>query len=349
VLIGLLDWGLGHTARTIPLISYMLQFQCQIFIAATNEQRKMLEKEFTGLEYIQIEGYNVRYGDKRGNLMSSILKQLPRLYTVIRRERAWLAEQMNLHHFDLVISDNRYGLYHPECYSVFITHQLNVISGLGIGADRILRKIHYSFLRRFNASWVPDAESSPNLSGTLGHPIELPENTTYLGPLSRMENLQAEAGPDLLIVLSGPEPQRSVLESTLLAQLTQYQGSWLLVRGLPAATTTELPHTVNYLGTAALNQALCNAGMIISRSGYTSIMDLVKLQKKAILIPTPGQTEQEYLASHMEEQGVFLQARQKDFRLDESLKKAASFPFHKVLVDFSQYRSVLTRFIQSLP
>jgi UDP-N-acetylglucosamine transferase subunit ALG13 len=327
----------------------MLQFQCQVFIAATNEQRKMLEKELTGLEFIQIEGYNVRYGDKKGNFITSILAQLPRLYTIIRRERAWLEEQMNIHHFDLVISDNRYGLYHPKSFSVFVTHQLNVISGLGFGADRILRKIHYSFIRRFNACWVPDAEIIPHLSGIMGHPKELPESTTYLGPLSRMENLKTEGGLDLLIILSGPEPQRTILETILLSQLTQYQGSWLLVRGLPSETSAELPHVVNYLGTAALNQAMCNAEMIISRSGYTSIMDLVKLQKKAILIPTPGQTEQEYLAAHLEEQGIFLQARQQNFLLDESLKKAAPFPFNKVDVDFNQYRIVLSRFIKSLP
>ena len=309
----------------------------------------MLEKEFTGLEYIQIEGYDVRYGDKKGNFITSILSQLPRLYSIIRRERAWLDEQMKLHQFDLIISDNRYGLYHPECYSVFITHQLNVISGLGVGADRLLRRIHYSFLRRFTACWVPDAEGNINLSGILGHPTELPEPTLYLGPLSRMENLPAKSSLDLLIVLSGPEPQRTILETILLSQLTKFQGDWLLVRGLPSAEETGIPYTVNYLGTTALNQFLCDAGMVICRSGYTSIMDLAKLQKKAILIPTPGQTEQEYLATHLDEQGIFLRARQQIFQLDESLKKAESFPFQKVDVDFNQYRIVLSRFIQSLP
>jgi UDP-N-acetylglucosamine transferase subunit ALG13 len=349
VLIGLLDWGLGHTARTIPIITYLLQFQCQIFIAATNEQRKMLENEFTGLEFIGIEGYNVRYGDKKGSFTATILLQLPRLYGTIRRERTWLEEQMNIHHFDLVISDNRYGLYHPGCISVFITHQLNVISGLGVAADRMLRKIHYSFIKRFSACWVPDTAGSPNLSGILGHPGDLPESIDYLGPLSRLEPMPPDNKLDLLIILSGPEPQRSILESKLIAQLGQFKGSFLLVRGMPSALPTEIPFAVNYLGSAALNQAISNAGMVISRSGYTSIMDLVKLQKKAILIPTPGQTEQEYLARHLDQQGIFMRAEQQSLNIEEILRKAASFPFNKVHPDFNQYRSVLSRFIQSLP
>jgi UDP-N-acetylglucosamine transferase subunit ALG13 len=327
----------------------MLQFQCQIFIAATKEQRKMLENEFTRLEFIQIEGYNVRYGDEKGNFTTAILLQLPRLYGVIRKERAWLEEQMNLHHFDLVISDNRYGLYHPGCFSVFITHQLSVISGLGAAADRILRKIHYSFIKRFSACWVPDTADTPNLSGILGHPGDLPESVVYLGPLSRLEPLPPDKSLDLLIILSGPEPQRSILESKLILQIEQFQGSCLLVRGLPSAPPTDLPFAINYLGTAALNQAICNARMVVSRSGYTSIMDMVKLQKKAILIPTPGQTEQEYLARHMDQQGIFMRAEQQSFKIEEALQKATTFPFNRVHPDFNQYRIVLSRFIQSLP
>lgn len=309
----------------------------------------MLQNQFTGLDFVHIEGYNVRYGAKKKNFLLSILRQLPRLAGVIQREKAWLAEQMKIHHFDLVISDNRYGFYHPGTPSVFITHQLSVISGLGILADSLLRKIHYRFIRRFTACWVPDTDRTPNLSGILGHPESLPEHTIYLGPLSRLEHLESNSTLDLLVILSGPEPQRTILESIIVKQLRAFTGSYLLVRGLPAEQSSDIPSSINYLGAAELNQAICNAGIVISRSGYTSIMDLVKLQKKAILIPTPGQTEQEYLASYLEDQGIFLKAEQQSFDLKDALRKASGFPYQILTLDFLQYRTVLSRFIQSLP
>ncbi len=344
----MLDWGLGHIARSIPLISYLRQFQCQIFIAATLEQRKMLEQEFNGLIYVQIEGYNVRYGSTNNQLAITILRQIPRLYGVIRRENAWLCDQMNIYGFDLVISDNRYGLYHPKTFSVFITHQLSIISGLGSFADYLLRKMHYQWIRRFNACWVPDSAGIPNLSGMLGHPALMPPHTTYLGPISRLEPVPGNDPLDLLIILSGPEPQRTMLESILMVQLQSFTGSWFMIRGIPSEQPASNPFSVNYLGMAELTQAISNADMVITRSGYTSIMDLVKLQKKAILIPTPGQTEQEYLADYMQEQGVFMKAGQKSFNLQEVLHEASHFPFKKLNIDFHQYRAVLTRFIQSL-
>ena len=122
-----------------------------------------------------------------------------------------------------------------------------------------------------------------------------------------------------------------------------------MVRGLTREQPSTPPNCINYMGKTDLNQAICNASMVISRSGYTSIMDLVKLQKKAILIPTPGQTEQEYLAGYMHEQGVFMKAEQQNFNLHEALLKAAHFPFKTLQLDFHQYRAVLTRFMQSLP
>jgi hypothetical protein len=325
------------------------QFQCQIFIAATQEQRKMLEYEFNGLNYVQIEGYNVRYGSTSNHLAITILRQIPRLYGVIRREKAWLCDQMNIHGFDLVISDNRYGLYHPNTFSVFITHQLSIISGLGTVADYFLRKLHYQWIRRFNACWVPDAEGMPNLSGMLGHPAQKPPHTSYLGPISRLEPVPGNDRLDLLIILSGPEPHRTVVESILMVQLQSFTGSWFMVRGIPSEHPSYHPFIVNYMGKTALNQSISNAGMVITRSGYTSIMDLVKLQKKAILIPTPGQTEQEYLACYMHEQGVFMKAGQQSFNLQEALHQSSHFPFKKLQPDFHEYRAVLTRIMQSLP
>ncbi len=340
---------MGHVARSIPLISYLLQTQCQIFIAATPEQRKLLESEFNSLEYIQIEGYNVRYGEKKSKFIFITACTVTTTIPGDTPGTDLVEEQMKIHRFDAVISDNRYGLYHPGTRSVFITHQLAIISGWGSLADRILRQLHYRFIQKFDICWVPDVKGSASLSGSLGHPEVLPHSTVYLGPLSRMENIPPTEALDLLIILSGPEPQRTILEAIILPQLQHFNGSWLLVRGLPSEQTVPLPNTVHYLGVAGMNQAMANAKMVITRSGYTSIMDLVKLHKKAILIPTPGQTEQEYLARHMKTEGIFMMADQQSFNLEVELNKASRFPFKTPDLDFLQYQSVLTLFVQSLP
>lgn len=336
-----MDWGLGHTTRCIPLIAYLQQFQCRIFIASTNKQRKLLENEFDSLNYLQIEGYDIRYRANSNNLGISILKQIPRLYGVIGREQQWLNRQMAENQFDLIISDNRYGLFHKNAHCIFITHQLTVISGIGVWADGLLRKIHWHFINKFHECWIPDNRNLPNLSGVLGHPPQVREKISYIGPLSRFRQLTVNKQLELLVLLSGPEPHRTLFETLMLKQLTSFQGRYLLVRGLPDEQPSSHPHTVNHLHAADLNRAICSASMVIARSGYTSIMDLVASKQKAILVATPGQTEQEYLVAYMQEQGIFLSAQQDGFNLSETLQKAERFESRIPDLDFEQYKTVL--------
>ena len=347
--IGILDWGLGHTTRIIPLISYLRQTECQIFIAVTREQRKLIENEVDSVEFVQIEGYNVRYSSSSRLLGLAIISQIPRIWRLIGRENAWLDQLMKIHRFDLIISDNRYGLFHKDCHSVFISHQITILSGLGSLVDGLLRRIHLRLIRRFDECWVPDNDRYPNLSGLLGHPPNTSDHLKYIGPLSRFIHINTPKELDLLIILSGPEPQRTKLETILTDQLKTFKQSYLLVRGIISDQPSALPNSVNYLPGKALNQAICSASMVISRSGYTSIMDLVKCKQKAILIPTPGQTEQEYLARYLHEQGIFLKAKQDDFSLTESLNRVSGFDFKIPDLDFEQYGPVLTRLMQSLP
>jgi hypothetical protein len=255
---------------------------------------------------------------------------------------------MKIHHFNAIISDNRYGLYHPGVKSIFITHQLAIRTGAGRGADFILKQIHDHFIKQFTACWIPDVFSLPNLSGKLGHPAHLPSNSSYLGPISRMIPMETAGKLDLLVILSGPEPQRTLLENILMVQLQKFSGTYLLVRGLPGEEPTQNPQILPYLDALALNRKLAEASLVICRSGYSGIMDLVKLKKKAILIPTPGQTEQEYLAIYLEKHYMFLRAEQKGFNLLESIQRASSFPFNLPDFDFNEYKTVLSRFIQSL-
>lgn len=225
--------------------------------------------------------------------------------------------------------------------------------------EKMAQKLHYRFIRKYTFCWVPDYEGVANIAGELSHPLNQPANTSYIGCLSRFEkNSTLEKKYDLLVMISGPEPQRTIFENLLLGQLQKYTGKVLMVRGLPGENNDEpCRHAVNsnkslvirnHLAASELNEAIIQSEMVISRSGYTTVMDLIKLKKKAILIPTPGQTEQEYLATHLMDQQVFYTTGQQDLNLPEVLKRAAAFPFAMPSFDMEGYKKVVQQFVQSL-
>ena len=158
---------------------------------------------------------------------------------------------------------------------------------------------------------------------------------------------------DLLISISGPEPQRTIFEKQILKDLRRYPAKVLFIRGLPEENEdlkhgNPLVEISNHLYAKQMNEAILQSNIIISRCGYTTIMDLVKLQKKAILIPTPGQTEQEYLAKYIMEKKLFYTVNQKDFELQNSLQQAATFPFSITEYNMELYKKVIGSFVQSL-
>jgi UDP-N-acetylglucosamine transferase subunit ALG13 len=221
--------------------------------------------------------------------------------------------------------------------SVFMGHQLQIKTGLGIATDAVLRRLNYRYLHHFSACWVPDYQQAPGLAGALSHPLQLPEFPLhYLGPLSRFHETGQPPGDYLLFLLSGPEPQRTLLENIFLRELEQYKGKAILVRGLPEEKNAwaDRPNLqfFNHLGAKQLEEKIAGASLVIARSGYSTIMDLAVMRKKGILIPTPGQTEQEYLAKHQMESRSFLCITQSKFRLQPALALAERFP-----ISFSSY------------
>ena len=157
------------------------------------------------------------------------------------------------------------------------------------------------------------------MSGKLGHMDRPLENVKYIGPLSRFEYVDAEQKYDLMVLLSGPEPQRSLLEQKLRADLAKYNGSVLFVRGVvQEKQQLEVLGKVdfyNFMTSAQLQQAIAQSRAILCRPGYTTLMDLAKMGKKAFLIPTPGQYEQEYLARKLKREGLLPSAKQEKFRM----------------------------------
>jgi hypothetical protein len=283
------------------------------------------------LPFLPLPGYRIKYA--KNGFTGKILLQIPSILRSIKEENKWLKEQVSKYGFVTVISDNRYGLYHENVFSIFITHQLYIKSSFGKWSEKILQQWNYKFINRFNECWVPDKEGENNFAGELSHPAKLPSiPVNYIGSLSRFEKKNIdEIKKHLLIILSGPEPQRTILENKVIDQVVNYPATATIVRGLPGEKniipSTNTIHFHNHLSSEELNREAMKAEFIISRSGYSTIMDIVALQKKSILIPTPGQTEQEYLADHLMKKQFAFCVTQDSFSLVKNIEEARNFEY----------------------
>ncbi|ATL46661.1 glycosyl transferase family 28 [Chitinophaga caeni] len=355
ILIVPLDWGLGHATRDIPLIYELLNAGCEVIIAAEGKHAALLHQEFPGLTMLPLPGYRIQYAQKGLFFGPKIIQQIPKIYKSVTYENNWLREIVKEYKIDAVISDNRFGLHHPGIKSVFISHQLLIKTPFGKPVENWLQSINYSYINKYDECWVPDFQGDNNLSGELGHPKKLPEHTKYLGCLSRFEPIPGiEKKYDVLALISGPEPQRSNLESMILEQIKSLPIKALIVSGLPGQPFKNeiapgIIH-VNHLDSKSLNEAMIASDLVISRTGYTTLMDLAKLDKKSVLIPTPGQSEQEYLGDYFMKKGYSYCIPQQKFILAEALKAAATFPFksYKDNGDMYAYKAVVKEFVDSL-
>jgi UDP:flavonoid glycosyltransferase YjiC (YdhE family) len=341
VLIAPLDWGLGHATRCIPIIAALDALGYSVTIATDGPHEIILREAFPRLTFMKLKGYGIRYSKNANGFALKMILQIPRILYNIIREFWWLARTNRQQRFDLVISDNRLGFFHLSTPSIFITHQLNLQTPFG-WTTRLLQWMQYTWFKFFYAMvWVPDMEGAESLSGQLGNPINMPAVPVwYMNLLSRMAE-QAEALTDppippllFLGIVSGPEPQRGLFQSILWEEGNALHVPFQIIAGTAnqpdnnavSATGTLLPH----LGGPELAKAIQNATYIISRGGYTSLMELIPFKKKLILIPTPGQTEQVYLAKRWQEKGWAIAYQQTEFKLADALKKAADFNYQPI-------------------
>ena len=368
-----LDWGLGHAARCVPLVRFMVQLGWKVSLAGEGPSLSLLSQEFPELTTIPLKGYRIRYPKSGALLIPRLLLQIPKILKTIKLENEWLKESFARENWDLVISDNRYGLYHPKTKCIFLTHQVWVLSGwgkaclpLGKGIDQLLNKRLHQWISNFNQCWIPDERENGGIAGILSHPpiplspipLSLFPNplptgrqanslfpTTYLGPLSRLTKQNCTEQNQILVLLSGPEPQRSLLEQKLLEQIKQIDEQFLFVRGLPSAShkleNTRNVHFENHLASAELSQAISSVKLVVCRSGYSSVMDLLKMEKKAILIPTPGQTEQLYLGKELAAKNWFITQKQEELQLKTAIQLCLSDTQVRPFLDFEAYKQVL--------
>lgn len=321
ILVAPLNWGLGHATRCIPIINQLIKNGFNPIIASDGKALELLKKEFPVLKTLELPSYNIEYAKKGANFKWKIIKNSPKLLEAIFTEkkliRGWIAE----YKIDGIISDNRLGVYSKKIPSVFITHQLNVLSGK---TTWISSKLHQYFIKKFTECWIPDILNSPNLSGKLGHLQNSSLNLKYIGPLSRLEKKKVPIKYDLTILLSGPEPQRTILEDKLKKQICGYSGKILFISGLIESEQKIIKQEhvtfYNFMTTLEIEGAMNESKMLLCRSGYTTIMDLAKLNTKAFFIPTPGQFEQEYLAKRLKRNKLLPYASQDDFKIENLLE-----------------------------
>lgn len=332
ILVSPLDWGLGHGSRLIPVTGILLERGYRIILAGSGNSLTLLKSAFPSLETIWLPSPKISYSAGSSQVLS-ILLRLPRMFFVTLREQRILKKLLHNGNIDMVVSDNRYGLYAKHIHTVIITHQLSPLLPKGLKyleypVHRLIRKM----TDRFTECWIPDDSGGKfNLTGFLSARFPLPANAIFTGILSAPAYMQRqntiipstvtgnlsdgndskpESGPlDVLLILSGPEPQKSIFLGKVIQSIGKSTFYNVYVAGGYAARRTALPGNFifsNFEGASEMNRLISNRELIICRPGYSVIMELLAAGRPAILVPTPGQPEQEYLGKRLDEEGYFM-------------------------------------------
>jgi UDP-N-acetylglucosamine transferase subunit ALG13 len=332
VLVAPLDWGLGHAARCIPIIRQLIARGCEVFIAGNGRSLELLKVEFPGLKFFVLAPYDPVY-PVSGGMAWKMASQLPKFITTIRREHEQLEQIIRDHTIGLVISDNRYGCWSAHVPSVFITHQSNILMPERFGwLAGGVRWANEQMMKKFSACWIPDLPGDRSLAGTLANLDGLHPSIScrHIGILSRfIRPAFVEKRFDLLCIFSGPEPQRTLLEKIVTRQVTGSGLKTAIVRGIPPLEKQDSldvkAHVLEFASSGELQDLLDRSEVVLARSGFSTVMDLAKLGKKAIFVPTPGQTEQEYLASQLSKRGIAYAIAQDRFDLSRAWEASLAY------------------------
>lgn len=327
ILIAPLNWGLGHATRSLAVIN-VLEKNNELIIASEGLSLEWLKNEKPHHQFVNLPAYNIRYSP--GAMWYNMLLQAPHICKTVIAENKATQKLVQELHVDLVISDHRLGVRANGIKNVLIAHQLRIPHPNSI-ISWFATRIQKNFIDQFTEVWIPDCEGEQKLSGILSESDTDPIKR-YIGPLSRFERGKTSLQPflyDIAVLLSGPEPARTILEETLLSLLSELgDKNIVLVRGTHAnmkrGYLSEKIKLIDLAGTEQLNEIFDRSKLIICRSGYSSIMDLCELGKNAILIPTPNQPEQQYLAELNSLKNQFYNLEQSDLNV-QSLQKSLDY------------------------
>ncbi|MEO8234296.1 MAG: glycosyltransferase [Flavobacterium sp.] len=332
ILVAPLNWGLGHATRCIPIIRALQENGYTPILASDGVALEILRKEFPQLQSIALPSYHIEYPKNGMFFKLKMVANSPKMVGAILSEKKLINKIIKEYNISGIISDNRLGVHNKEIPSIFITHQLNVMTG---NTTWLTSKMHQYIIKKYDKCWVPDVNTIPNLTGDLGHLSQKIKTIKYIGPLSRLHKKSLEKKYDLMVILSGPEPQRTFLEEKLIVELENYAGKIIFIKGkIEAKQIVETKNQItfyNYMNSEELENSFNESELILCRSGYTTVMDLAQLEKKAFFIPTPGQYEQEYLAKKYKEEGLVPYSTQDKFTAKELLQ----VDLYKGLKDFN--------------
>lgn len=314
IIVAPLNWGLGHASRCVPIIELLLAQNFSPILASDGKALLFLQQEFPELESIQLPSYHIKYGKF---VKLNLLFQLPRIIKAVKEEKA-IIDNYIANNNDVVgfISDNRFGVNSKKATSVYITHQVNVLSGL---FTFLTSKIHQKIINKFDECWIPDNKNG-FLSGKLSSIKDKKINLKYIGVLSRFKKEKLPETIDYLILLSGPEPNRTQLEKRLIREF-QHKKNVVFVLGKVGHQQKKWIENgitfYNYLLRDDLQNIINSSKTVVCRSGYSTILDLAVLGKKAFFIPTQYQPEQEYLARYLEEKRIAPFCKEADFTFNK--------------------------------
>ena len=353
ILIAPLDWGLGHATRCIPVVRACLALGHEVVIASSGRSLQLLKKEFPQLIAVDVPAYDIQY-QKKGSFIIKIMSQLGKVFRGIKREHKQTQQIIQAHNIDLIISDNRYGIYSNSVYSIIISHQMMVkVPKFKIAEPFVYLWLQYQH-RKFDAIWIPDVKNEPNISGDLSHKYKLPKHAKFIGILTRFRKpvIQPEIKYDVLAIISGPEPQRTIFEDLIIKQAKQTDKKYAIVSGISEKNSEqqihENIHLISHLPAEELFNLILSSEIIISRGGYSTLMDLAVLNKKCIFVPTPGQTEQEYLVEELDKKNMVFGVDQNNFDLHIALKAVEKTQGFYVEVDVREFEKSLNEIINKI-
>ena len=300
ILVAPLDWGMGHATRCIPLIRTLQQQGAEVLVAVPRHLEIRLRQSLSNVQFIPLKGYEIRYHQGIPVWMS-VLVQSFKIRRAIQEEHRWIMENAEPLKIEQIISDNRYGLWHPSIHSALLSHQLQPIAPFGGWfAQKMIQRIMRQLLKNFDEIQVPDFAGPSRLSGKLSKPFEGLPPVKYIGQLSRFTcATKAEIVPNtLLAILSGPEPHYSRFYKRM-KEKAQHDGFVFRALGWKFPEHANGNDAMLNLSDEQFAIEIAQAEKIVCAAGYSTLCDLHALGREAELFPTPGQTEQEYLAKNV--------------------------------------------------
>ncbi len=318
IVIAPLNWGLGHATRSMPIIDH-LRRKNEVIVASDGLALRLLRSRYPDLQTIELPAYDIEYGGH--SMVWAMMRQLPKITKAVAIESALIEEIVDQYQVDMIISDHRLGCRDARIPSFIIAHQIRLRGGSTL-LSSMANRVHRQFINRFTECWIPDYEHpTMKLSGELSDSTGI-NTKRYIGPLSRLRKQASVKKIDLSIILSGPEPARSVLEQHLDRLLPSLGlSSVVLVRGTDRRAQLNYSYSdvIDMADSTQLSTIISGSKVVLSRSGYTSIMDLSHMHQAAIWIPTPGQPEQEYLAEYLSDRERWRVISENDLKADTLL------------------------------